>query len=212
MPPSVQWLCVAGSGPKVRPCGVGVRAQRVEHQPRLHARQAARRGRPPARGAGAATSRSPPRRCSTGPQRLVPPPRLSTGAPGVAAELDGGDARRRCVRGSTTPIGHLPVVGAVDGVERAAGRRRSAPRRRWRERDDPERPRVAGPIARRVARPARGADGAACRYGSPLHAHAAGGMLPRCQAGPRAGITRCTPARRRAARRRSPCTRSGPRR
>ena len=41
MPPSVLWSCVAGSGPKVRPCFVGLVAQVVEDAARLDAGDAA---------------------------------------------------------------------------------------------------------------------------------------------------------------------------
>ena len=38
MPPSVLRLCVAGSGPNVRPCSPAAFAQLVEHDAGLHAR------------------------------------------------------------------------------------------------------------------------------------------------------------------------------
>ncbi len=53
------------------------------------------------------------------PARLVPPPRESSGAPYCAAEIDGGQDVD-LVPGDHHAHRHLPVVGAVGGVERAA--------------------------------------------------------------------------------------------
>jgi hypothetical protein len=103
IPPSVQWLWVAGSGPKVRPCRQACRRSVSSTQPGC-----TRARRLP----GSSSSTRPTcfdQSTTTAtlqvcPARPVPPPRESTGAPWrrQAATVS---TTSSTVRGTTTPIG-----------------------------------------------------------------------------------------------------------
>ena len=126
IPPSVQRLCVAGSGAKVRSCFFGGVAQRVEHDAGLDAGELLRR----VELQDACMYFEKSRTTATlqhWPARLVPPPRESTGAPNSrhAATV----ARRRPHRAAE------PAQWALGGSWRSRWRRargrhgRSGPRR-----------------------------------------------------------------------------------
>ena len=119
MPPSVQWLCVAGSGPKVRWCCSAALAQVVQHAPRLARAPSAVHG---------SISSTPcmyfEKSITTADVAALPGEAGAAAARQRSARRSVGRQRRpRHVirsRGITTPIGDLPVVRRVSRVERAA--------------------------------------------------------------------------------------------
>ena len=119
IPPSVQWLWVDGSGPKVRPCCLGRVAQVVEHAARLHAREACGPGR-----ARASRCRYFEKSMTTAtlqhwPARLVPPPRDEDRRAVIAADATVADHVVDRARDHHADR-ELAVVRAVGGIERAA--------------------------------------------------------------------------------------------
>ena len=115
MPPSVQWLCVDGSGPKVRPCCSAASRRSSSTTPGCDARAAAPRVELEDAGACTCEKSITTATLQHWPARLVPPPRGEDRRAVAAADRDRRDRRRR---------------------RRAGRRRRSAPggssRRRWR--------------------------------------------------------------------------------
>ena len=118
MPPSVQYACVAGSGPNVRPCRSAARRRSSSTAP--GSTRASRRA-----GSTSRTRRTWREKSSTTatlqhwPAREVPAPRVRTGAPNrrqtaTAATTSSADS------GNDDADRDLPVVRRVGRVERAA--------------------------------------------------------------------------------------------
>ncbi len=118
MPPSVQRLCVEGSGPNVRWWASAGVAQRIEDDARLDARE------PP----GGIDLEDP--------VHVLREVEHDRDVAALAGEAGAGAARQHrraeaaarghrrdhivCIAGNDEPDGNLPVVRAVGGVERAA--------------------------------------------------------------------------------------------
>ena len=115
IPPSVQCLCVDGSGAKVRWCFSASRAELVEDRPRLDPREL------PLGVDREDWLRYFDKSITTAtlqqlPVRLVPPPRERIGAP-VPRQIATVVDHVVDVAGDHDADGHLPVVRAVGGVE-----------------------------------------------------------------------------------------------
>ena len=128
MPPSVQWLCVAGSGPKVRPCCSAASRRSSSTHAGLHPRE------PPASESISRTRFMYFEKSMT--HRDVAA--LAGEARAAAARQDrravraaDGDGRDHVVDVARDDDAdrHLAIVRGVGRVERAAAARRSAPRR-----------------------------------------------------------------------------------
>ena len=103
IPPSVQRLCVEGSGPKRRPCGAAASWRRSSTSPGWTTAVPASGSRDSSRFMCRVKSRTTPVPVAC-PAIEVPPPRATTGTP-CARQTDSTAATSSASRGATTPSG-----------------------------------------------------------------------------------------------------------